>query len=114
MGRKKMIINCTPHKIVFNSGKFLEVSGVVARVKASYEKVGNVKDIAEVMFEQAFGDIEGLPENASGDDIYVVSAIVLAAAKAAGRTDCVAPATGHPEVVRNEAGQIASVPGLVR
>jgi len=42
-----------------------------------------------------------------------VSALVLSAAKAAGRTDCVAPATGHPACVRKD-GFIVSVPGFVR
>jgi hypothetical protein len=39
--------------------------------------------------------------------------MVLEAAKAEGRNDCVAPATGHPEVKRNSQGQIDSVPGFV-
>ena len=30
-----------------------------------------------------------------------------------GRNDLLAPATGHPETVRNEQGQIVSVPGFV-
>lgn len=36
------------------------------------------------------------------DTYYIVSALVLTAAKAAGRTDCVAPATGHPQCVRKD------------
>jgi hypothetical protein len=46
--------------------------------------------------------------------LYIVSALVLTAAKAAVRTDCVAPATGHPDCVRNDKGFIVSVPGFVR
>lgn len=45
--------------------------------------------------------------------IYIVSALVLAAAKEKGRTDVVAPATGHPDCVR-ENRFIVSVPGFVR
>lgn len=41
------------------------------------------------------------------------SAMVLAAAKNKGRTDVVAPATGHPDCKR-ENGFIVSVPGFVR
>ena len=43
--------------------------------------------------------------------MYIVSALVLAAID--NRLDCVAPATGSKETVRNEAGQIVSVPGFV-
>ena len=53
-----------------------------------------------------------LPEPEEGT-IYIVSALVLAAAKNKGRTDVVAPATGHPDCVR-ENGFIVSVPGFVR
>jgi hypothetical protein len=54
-----------------------------------------------------------LPEPAD-NTLYIVSALVLTAAKAQGRTDVVAPATGHPECVRDEKGFIKSVPGFVR
>lgn len=37
----------------------------------------------------------------------------LAAAKEKGRTDVVAPATGHPDCIRKD-GFIVSVPGFVR
>lgn len=59
-----------------------------------------------------YGEIENLPEPEEGT-IYIVSAMVLAAAKEKGRTDVVAPATGHPDCVR-ENGFIVSVPGFVR
>ena len=44
--------------------------------------------------------------------IYIVSAMVLSAAK--DRHDLVAPATNHELTVRNEKGHIVSVPGFVR
>lgn len=43
----------------------------------------------------------------------IVSAMVLSVVKSY-RNDCVAPATGHPLVCRNEKGQIVSVPCFVR
>ena len=55
-------------------------------------------------------EVQNLPEPAE-NILYIVSALVLAASK---RADLVAPATGHPEAVRNEKGQIVSVPGFVR
>lgn len=103
-----MIINLTPHPLSFNDGRVLEASGTIARVSSSYTSFDK-----DGICQQTFGDIQGLPEPLEGT-MYVVSAMVLAAAKASGRNDVVAPATGHPECVRNEAGQIVSVPGLVR
>jgi hypothetical protein len=42
--------------------------------------------------------------------IYYAALMVLAAVD---RSDCVAPATGSRETVRDEAGHIVSVPGFV-
>lgn len=64
------------------------------------------------VFKQVFGEVQGLPDQ-QADTVYIVSAMVLDAAKASGRTDCVAPATGHPDVKRNDKGQLLSVPGFV-
>lgn len=102
------LINLTPHTINLNDGSCVETSGRIARVGSSFttfDKNG--------VCEQTFGKILDLPEAQEGT-LYIVSAIVLAAGKASGRTDLVAPATGHPDVIRNEKGQIVSVPGFVR
>jgi hypothetical protein len=101
----KRFINFTPHAIKLNDGTVYPSQGV-ARVSASFT------EFVDGICHQQFGDVVGLPEPKEGV-CYIVSAIVLAAAKAAGRSDIVAPATGHPAVVRNEAGQIDSVPGFV-
>lgn len=98
-------VNLTPHAIKLTDGTVFPSQGV-ARVSASFT------EFVDGVCHQQFGDVVGLPEPAEGVK-YVVSAIVLGAAKASGRTDCVAPATGHPAVVRNEAGQIDAVPGFV-
>lgn len=97
--------NFTPHTISLNDGRSFESEGV-ARVAASFTEFEN--DVCE----QTFGEISGLPEPVEGVK-YITSALVLTAAKAAGRTDVVAPATGHPACVRNEKGFIVSVPGFV-
>ncbi len=65
----------------------------------------------DLIATQSFGDIQGLPAPEAGV-IYIVSAMVLSAAK--DRTDLVAPATNHQDTVRNEKGHIVSVPGFVR
>ena len=99
--------NYTPHAITLNDGKSFASEGL-ARVSANFSPFDE-----NGVCEQQFGDVTGLPAPES-DTLYIVSALVLTAAKQAGRTDCVAPATGHPECVRDENGFIKSVPGFVR
>lgn len=99
-------INVTPHAITLNDGRVFESVGV-ARVGNTFSDFDS-SGVCSV----AYGDIEGLPAPQE-DTLYIVSALVLSAAKAAGRTDCVAPATGHPACVRDK-GFIVSVPGFVR
>lgn len=98
--------NFTPHTITLNNGKAFDSEGC-ARVANSFTPFDG-----DGICTATFGDIEGLPAPTEGV-FLIVSAIVLTAAKAAGRTDCVAPATGHPECVRDK-GFIVSVPGFVR
>ncbi len=134
------IINLTPHVVRLNDGREFQPSGVVARVKATYQPqvfVGLIDDedrrgegFVEI-FKTTFSEIEGLPPTQvsvldgrkkatteeykkatkfDGETIYIVSGMVAAAAK---RSDVVAPATGHPACVR-ENGQVVSVPGFVQ
>ena len=99
-------INLTPHIITINNGTEYYPSGKVARVA---NKFSNFCCGISTVF---YGEIENLPEPKEGT-IYIVSALVLAAAKEKGRTDVVSPATGHPNCKR-ENGFIVSVPGFVR
>jgi hypothetical protein len=99
-------INLTPHAISLNDGRSFAPSGTVARVAAGFSPV--VDDIAR----QTFGEVTGLPEPEEGVRL-IVSALVLSAL-AGSRPDVVAPATGHPDVVRNDKGQVASVPCFVQ
>ena len=98
-------VNLTPHDIVLNDGRVIKRSGKVARVSSSYTPFDE-SGVARVVF----GQITDLPDPVDGT-IYVVSGLVAAATD---RNDVVSPATGHPECVRNEQGQIVSVPGFVR
>ena len=99
--------NFTPHSIVLNSGEVFEPEGL-ARVSASFSEFDE-----NGVCTQVFGEVTGLPAPEEGV-LLIVSAMVLSAAQAQGRTDVVAPATGHPLCVRNELGHIVSVPGFVR
>jgi len=97
-------INLTPHTIVMNDGREFPASGTVARVSSGYTAI--VDDVAK----QSFGEVSDLPEPKDGAR-FIVSAMVLAATS---RDDVVAPATGHPDCVRNEKGHIVSVPCFVQ
>ena len=99
--------NFTPHAVALNDGTVFPSMGI-ARVSASF----STPDTNGIC-SQIFGDVTGLPEP-QDNVFFIVSALVLSAAKESGRTDCVAPATGHPETIRNEAGHIVSVPCFVR
>lgn len=95
--------NYTPHTINLNDGRSFPSEGV-ARVSATFTKFSN-----DGICRQEFGEVEGLPEPQEGVKL-IVSAMVLSASN---RTDLVAPATGHPDTIRNEKGHIVSVPGFV-
>ena len=104
------LVNVTPHALNFNNGMVLKPSGTVARVSSTFQQVGEVEGLP--IFSTEYGEIEDLPESVA-DTFFIVSAIVLEAIKREGkRTDCLGPATFHKEVVRNEKGQIQSVPGF--
>lgn len=98
-------INCTPHAIVMNDGRVFEASGQIARVSSSFTEFD-----AEGICTVKYGDLTGVPAQKDGVK-YIVSAMVLAASD---RADLVAPATGHKDCVRDDAGHIVSVPGFVR
>jgi len=95
-------VNYTPHTIVLNDGREFKSLGI-ARVEASFT------DIVLDVCEQVFGAVQGLPD-ADGKVRVIVSGMVLGASA---RGDLVAPATGHPDTVRNEKGHIVSVPCFV-
>lgn len=101
---KKNFINLCPHDLTLNDGTVIPASGVVARVSASFSEFD--KDgICKVVY----GELENVPEPKE-NTIYIVSAMVLAATD---RKDVVAPATGHPNTIRNDENRIVSVPGFV-
>ena len=103
------IINCTPHAINITDGPTFKPSGTVTRVDTIQSDAGSINDIP--VKTQTFGDIIDLPEP-QDDTVFIVSAIVLAAAKEKGRTDVVAPDTSN--AVRNDQGHIVSVPGFIK
>lgn len=98
-------INLTPHSIILNDGREFPSEGL-ARVSDTYTEFDEA-GICSV----SHGEVNGLPAPREGVR-YIVSAMVLAAAKEKGRIDVVAPATGHP-LCRRSNGFIVSVPGFV-
>ena len=97
-------VNLTPHTINLNDGRSFPASGQVARVASNYSELDG--DFCSVQF----GQIAGLPAPVAGT-VFIVSGMV---ASATDRQDVVSPATGHPACVRNDKGQIVSVPCFVR
>lgn len=98
-------VNLTPHDLKLNDGTVIPASGTVARVAANFSDFDQ-----NGVCHQQFGDVQGLPAPQDGT-LYVVSALVLTAVKDQ-RPDVVAPATGHPQCIRDN-GMIVSVPGFV-
>lgn len=95
--------NFTPHSIVLNSGENFASEGI-ARVKVSFTEADQ-----DGICRQVFGEVEGLPQPEKNFKL-IVSAMVLSASS---REDLVAPATGHPQTIRNDKGHIVSVPCFV-
>lgn len=100
-----MFVNLTPHDIVLNDGTVFPKTGIVARVAVTHGPFDQ-----NGICRTQYGEVIGLPDP-FGSVIYIVSALVLSACK--DREDLVAPATGHPDCIRNEKGQIVSVPGFI-
>lgn len=101
------IINLTPHAINIIDGDTtttIDPSGTVARVSVKVVATNN-----PILYKQQYGDVQDLPAP-QDDTIYIVSALVLA--RVPHRTDVYAPLTA--QAIRNDAGQIIGVPGLVR
>lgn len=108
------IVNLTPHAITVRTvsgDRVFEPSGTIARVTTTAAPAGEVDGIPVV--NQTFGEIEGLPVP-EPNTVFIVSSIVLAAAKEKGRTDVISPDTSPQGAIRNEQGQIVAVRGFVR
>ena len=104
------VINLTPHSLnlVTDSGTVtIPPSGTVARVAVARESVGTVTidGVTVPLSRTTYGAVEGLPDPAP-DTLYVVSAVVAAAAK--DRKDLVVP----DDLVRDEQGRVVGARGL--
>ena len=108
------IVNCTPHAIVLFSGdevvNTFEPSGITVRLLESDKPSEDVYGVHCV--ERTYCSLAGLPDPVDGT-FYLVSIVVLGAAKALGRTDCISPDTGAG-CVRSPDGKILGTRGFVR
>lgn len=114
---KGMIRNFTPHAITVD-GVTYPPSGIVARVSVEHQEIVDGCTRASFGFLNFVKDGRGL--NPLEDDfdlngIVIVSAMVFEDRKndSNPHTCWVAPATGHPDVVRDDKGQIVSVPAFL-
>lgn len=99
-------VNLTPHAVTVTGWEPIPPSGTVARVEVEFSEF----DPRTKVSVARYGRPLGVPEPEEGT-FYIVSAMVSQAMPT--RNDVVAPATGHPSVVRDAKGQIVSVPGFV-
>ena len=109
-----MIVNLTPHAVTVRTeagDRTFAPSGQVARVTTQSVQVDDIDGIP--VYEQTFGDIEGLPDPEPGT-IFIVSMVVRQAAQKLGRTDVVSPDTSPSGAIRDEQGRIIAVRGFVR
>lgn len=118
------IYNCTPHALNI-CGNVFEPCGLVPRVADSWTVEPGVESLPA--FSKAAGRMTWIgeaPEGLDDYDVLIVSAMVLESQRLPGASkvfaevagfsvQLVAPATGHPGVIRNEKGHIVSVPGVV-
>jgi hypothetical protein len=108
------IVNCTPHAIVLFNGEEIantfEPGGLMVRLLESDKQCDDVCGVPCV--ERTYCALAGLPDPVDGT-YYLVSIVVLGAAKALGRTDCVSPDTGAG-CVRSPDGKILGTRGFVR
>ena len=121
-----MLINMTPHAIVVFAADRTTViatippSGVVARVSQTQRAMAplSIDGHFVPLNKNTFGAVEGLPPvSPDGDEVYIVSALVLAALGGS-RPDVVGPDSG-PGAVRGakgtpQAGQMLGCIGFVQ
>lgn len=114
------LVNLTPHEITIDcAGERLVLpsEGVARVAQLPREPAGFIEvDGRHVLVAAAdrFGGLDGLPGPAEGV-LYVVSAIVGAAAKAARWSDVLVPGTGPADdPIRDEQGRIIAIRCLKR
>lgn len=105
------IINATPHAITIiaadgSVAAEFPPSGAVVRVAEQATDAGNINGVP--LFSVTYGDVEDIPATATEGTVYIVSAMVLAAAPH--RTDLVAPYG----FVRSDTGAIIGARGFRR
>ncbi len=105
-----MIVNLTGHELTLGDKVIPGDKTKQARLATPNFEEGTSIDGVRT-FKVTYGGVIGLPDPIEGI-VYVVSAMVQAVVPE--RQDVFAPATGHPEAVKNEKGHILSVPGLVQ
>lgn len=118
----KDLVNLTSHDIVLydQSGEnviaVIPPSGLEARVKANKTVVGSVviDETSVTIAQTQFDDIEGLPEFPDPRKVYIVSLLVLQAARQQGLRGfrLVGPDTGPHSVVKDKNGKIIGVRGF--
>uniref|UniRef100_A0A6M3L6C8 Uncharacterized protein n=1 Tax=viral metagenome TaxID=1070528 RepID=A0A6M3L6C8_9ZZZZ len=112
------IINCTPHPISVwaevESNKMQEVfcikpSGILPRVSIIETEHPDVHKFPFYLVKNKIGKVEGMPENDTGERIFIVSRMVF---DASDRKDIICPDTGKT-AIRDDDGKIIGVTQFV-
>ena len=108
-------VNLTPHSITIdtpNGTITVPPSGTVVRVRVDEAPAGAIMGIPLV--SRSLGAVEGLPDAADNDVIYIVSGFVYNSLQECGikRSDVVAPDTGAT-AERDDNGRIVAVRRLL-
>lgn len=99
-------INLTSDEVVLNDGRVFPPSGELAKINLIFT------DVVDDICIQQYSEVINLPEQQGGQRL-IVSPTVLAALHGS-REDVVSPAIHHPKVIKNELGQILSVPCFIQ
>lgn len=112
------LINCTPHPISVwaevEPNKMQEVvsiapSGILPRMSIIETEHPNVHKFPFYLVKNETGKVEGMPENDTGERIFIVSRMVF---DASDRKDIICPDTGKT-AIRDDDGKIIGITQFV-
>jgi len=106
--------NLTPHA-VWVAGRMYPASGIVARIESSYEEIVHgvtMMTLGDLKYYLGKDEV-ALETFAKDCDVLIVSGMVHGAVGGYHSPCFVSPATGHPDVERNDKGHIVSVPAFL-
>lgn len=99
----RQYINLTSTVVVLNDGRVFPPCGVIARVEPVHSEIEN--DVCKISYSKPKGLLH--PDDGVR---YIVSSKVFANVD---RNDLVTPATNHPDCIKDDDGNVMSVPCFI-